>query len=126
MSTTEVKWQRIENPLEIIDYLSREQSRFTLVGQYSRYAFRTRSSDDGKFRFVALVDQAGYDLYLGYIKTYGKPEPEKWDYVFGGDKARIAADAPAARAFAWFWRHLKLAQGLNPHKLDRLQFYGAA
>jgi uncharacterized metal-binding protein YceD (DUF177 family) len=36
-------------------------------------------------------------------------------YFHGGHKARIAATAPSARAFDWFWRNLSRGVSLEGH-----------
>lgn len=53
-------------------------------------------------RFVKVLTGADNETsysYLGYIR--------RGVFFHGGSKARVGADAPSARAFAWTWKRLQ-------------------
>jgi Family of unknown function (DUF6011) len=69
----------------------------------TRFTYRLRASEDRRVTFVAVLtgsDNESSYAYLGYIKTGQEV------YWHGGRKAKVAADAPSAKAFNWAWRQL--------------------
>ena len=84
-------------------YVLAGNATFTVVNPRTtaRFTFRVRASRDGKVHFVSVLngaDNASAYTYLGFIRDGA--------YRHGGQKARIGATAPSARAFAWFWDHV--------------------
>lgn len=68
-------------------------------------------------RFVSTLTgpdnqgQGSYS-YFGWVHLGRRP---KWQYQYGGEKAKLAADAPSVRAFEWAWAYL--ACGAVPESL---------
>ena len=76
---------------------------FTVVSKKTgaRFTFKVRAAENGPFHFVSVLtgpDNTQDYKYLGYLR--------RGVYFHGGAKAKIAADAPSAKAFDWFWRAL--------------------
>lgn len=76
--------------------------RSTATGaRYTYRVTRARGTDDGRPWFVAVLtgeDNTADYTYLGFIRE------GRW--VHHASKSRIGADAPSARAFAWWWDHV--------------------
>lgn len=77
---------------------------FTLTSRKTgiRFTYKVSASDDGKMHFVSVLtgpDNWTNYKYLGVIVNgqfrFARPE-----------KAKISADAPSAKGFAWLWRHI--------------------
>lgn len=71
----------------------------------TRFTYKVSASDDGKMHFVSVLtgpDNWTNYSYFGVIVNgqfrFARPE-----------KARVAASAPSARGFDWFWRQLNAA-----------------
>jgi hypothetical protein len=102
---------RLTAPVDVLKFMFGGNATFTLVstGTGARYTYRVRNAPDytsdtpfkeGKvMMFVQLLtgadNEASY-TYLGMFKM-GKG----YEY---GVKSPVGANAPAAKAFAWFWR----------------------
>jgi hypothetical protein len=75
---------------------------FTLVGQHSRFTYRVERAPKAHGKFWVHVlrgpDTSRDFCFMGQITTDG------FRVAFNGP---IKADAPSARAFAWFWRHVE-------------------
>jgi hypothetical protein len=69
----------------------------------THFTFRVRKPEDKAVAFVQLLagpeNTADYN-YLGYIKT------RSGEYRHGGKKTNISTDAPSAKGFDWFWKHI--------------------
>ena len=78
----------------------------------ARFTYRIRAKDDGKIYFISLLngpDNENDFAYLGHIR------PAELQYSHGR-KSKISAEAPSARAFAYFWegiRRGKIARDLE-------------
>lgn len=75
---------------------------FTIVSKKTgtRFTYRVRQAETGGAHFVSVLTGADNEsdyAFLGTIFPRG---------FFHGKKSRIGADAPSAKAFAWFWRHV--------------------
>lgn len=91
-----------------------QMERFALAGKATftlrskrtgqRFTFKVSASDDGALHFVSLMtgsDNEESFQYLGIIRDRGNgPAFQRTA------KSRISADAPSAKAFAWFWHHV--------------------
>ena len=76
---------------------------FTVVSKKTgvRFTFKVRAAENGPMHFISVLtgpDNTQDYKYLGYLR--------RGVYFHGGAKAKIAADAPSAKAFDWFWRAL--------------------
>ena len=67
----------------------------------ARYTYRARTAD-GKPTFVSLLTGASNETDYEFLGTIF-PEGSAYRH---GRRSRIGADAPGARAFAWFWERL--------------------
>ena len=91
----------IENPML---FALAGNARFTLVSQVTqkRFTYKVRASENNAtMHFVSVLtgpDNWSNYSYLGYIR--------RGVYFHGGQMARVGKDAPSAKAFDWFWRHL--------------------
>jgi hypothetical protein len=77
------------------------------VATGTRFTYRLRASEDGRVTFVALMNGADNEsnyVYMGFIKNTMVAGPGI--YYHGGRKAKVAIDAPSAKAFDWAWRQL--------------------
>lgn len=104
---------------EALRFMLSGHATVTFQGKASRFTFKvsapkvegTEKTDyNSPVRFVALMngpDNEGNFQYLGYIKR---------GVYFYGHKAKISADAPAAKAFDWTYRNL--ARGIMPAGLE--------
>jgi hypothetical protein len=86
---------------------------FTLTSHATgaRYTYKVRvAEDNATMHFVSVLtgpdNWANYS-YLGLIR--------RGVYFHGGPKARIAATAPSAKAFHWFWRNLSKGADLTDY-----------
>lgn len=77
----------------------------TLVSKKTeaRFTFKVRKPEDGdgSFLFVSVLngpDNWTNYAYFGYIR--------RGVFFHGGHKAKVRADAPSAKAFAWAWEAL--------------------
>lgn len=81
----------------------------------TRFTYKVRKSDDGAVHFVGLLngpDNVHSYAYMGLVRhSVNGPA-----FRAGGAKARIAADAPSARAFAWAFG--QLVAGRMPDTLE--------
>lgn len=99
MSTLEC--QPLDNPML---FALAGNARFTLVSRKSeaRFTFKVKQSEDNAtMHFVSVLtgpDNWSNYSYLGFIR--------RGVFFHGGQKAKIAATAPSAKAFDWFWRNL--------------------
>ena len=90
----------IDNPAQ---FALAGNARFTLVSKKTstRFTFKVRASEDNATMFFVSVltgpDNWSNYSYLGFIR--------RGVYFHGGQKAKVGADAPSAKAFDWFWRH---------------------
>jgi hypothetical protein len=89
---------------------------FTLESKTTgtRFTFRMRRPDESKPVFVSLLngpDNWSNYAYLGFIKN--------GNFIHGTAKSKISAEAPSAKAFAWFWRTLNT----SPAKLATMAFW---
>jgi hypothetical protein len=106
MSTLEC--QPLDNPAQ---FALAGNARFTLVSKatQTRFTYKVRvSEDNATMHFVSVLtgpDNWSNYSYLGYIR--------RGVYFHGGAKARISAEAPSAKAFAWFWRNLARSADLS-------------
>ena len=76
---------------------------FTLQSKKTgaRFTYKVRAADSGPLHFVQVLtgpDNTQDYRYLGFLR--------RGVYFHGGQKAKIARDAPSAKAFDWFWRHM--------------------
>jgi hypothetical protein len=112
---------QITNPAEVSRFLHAGDARFTLVSTQTqaRITYRVRfprntqtgQVDRNAPLFVSVLtgpDNENSYSYLGFIR--------RDLYRHGGAKAKIAQDAPSARAFAWFYQ--KLTQQTLPPSLQ--------
>lgn len=102
--------QILENPQMVQQYAVAGNSTFTLkslaTGQH--YTFRVRAPErkegqpEPQIRFVAAMhgsDNENSFKYLGTIYPEGN--------YSHGRKSSISQDAPSAKAFRWFWAHVR-------------------
>lgn len=89
-------------PADVLTFALAGNARLTIVskGTGQRFSYRLRASEDGKITFVGVLtgsDNEHAYTYIGCIKerSYAR-----------GVKSKIDEDAPSARAFTFFWRHL--------------------
>ena len=93
--------QALDNPAQ---FALAGNARFTLVSKstQTRFTFKVKQSEDNAtMHFVSVLtgpDNWSNYSYLGFIR--------RGVYFHGGQKAKIQATAPSAKAFDWFWRHL--------------------
>lgn len=87
----------------------------TLVSKktQTRFTFKVRKPEDGDGTFLFVSVLNGPDnwtnyAYFGYIR--------RGVFFHGGQKAKVGADAPSAKAFAWAWENL--ARGAIPESLE--------
>lgn len=66
----------------------------------NRFTYRIKSSDDGKVHFVSLMQGTDNESSFSYLGTI------RGDVFYHGKKSKIAADAPAAKAFAWAFNRI--------------------
>jgi hypothetical protein len=86
------------------------------VATGTRFTYKLRASDDGRITFVSVLtgnDNTSNYAYFGFIKASDSV------FVHGGRKAKVAADASSAKAFAWVWA--QLTQGKL--SADKLKMY---
>jgi hypothetical protein len=72
------------------------------------FTFKVRAPEceiDKGFRFVSLMtgpDNHFSFSYFGYLK----PSQAGIMFIHGGGKAKVALNAPGARAFSWVWQQI--------------------
>jgi len=66
------------------------------------FTYKVEASKDGKIHFVSVL--TGPDNWTNY-KFFGLIINGNFKFA-RPEKTKIAPDAPSAKAFAWFWRHL--------------------
>ena len=75
----------------------------------TRFTFKVRvAENNASMHFVSVLtgpDNTTDYRYLGYIR--------RGVYFHGGAKAKIAAEAPSAKAFDWLWRNLMRTNDLS-------------
>ena len=83
---------------------------FTIVSKRTgtRFTFKVQAAENAPMHFVKVLtgpDNATDYKYLGFMR--------RGVYFHGGEKAKIAKDAPSAIAFDWFWRSLARQENLD-------------
>ena len=78
---------------------------FTVTSLQSgtRFTYQVEKSKDKPFYYVSVLtgpDNWSNYKYLGILNLEGQ------FYFARPEKAKVAKDAPSARGFEWFWRHL--------------------
>lgn len=117
----------VTSPLDMLAYVMAGDARFTLTGKQGSFGYRVnRPKDFDPVRpiyFVSALRPDTSESYFGNLKTYGKADPAAWTFEVGR-KSKLTSDDDAiiVYAFAWFWRNLVKAQGLEPHRLDQVKF----
>lgn len=93
---------RLQTVVAAIEYINGGNATVTLVSKVTqdRRTFRVRESDDGRLFFVSALTGQNNDTDYQYLGTVCGHEYRH------GRKSRIGADAPAAKAFAWFFAGL--------------------
>lgn len=88
-------------------------ARFTLVSGKTgtRFTYRVRASECGRFRFVSLLTGPDNDSSYEFVGTIF----EDGSYRHG-KRSRVAAEAPSAVAFRWFFD--VVASGVVPATLE--------
>ena len=79
---------------------------FTVTSLQSgtRYTYRVDAAKDGKRFFVSVL--TGPDNWSNY-RYFGTINPLTGEFRFARpETAKVAPDAPSAKGFEWFWRHL--------------------
>lgn len=99
--------RRITDRNAVSEFLYAGKSTVTLrsIKTQKRFTYRVRQSDDKNVWFVSVLNGPDNESSYGYIGTI-KKSAMRFEH---GRKAKIAADAPCVRAFAWF--HANLATG---------------
>ena len=92
---------QLKTPEDAQRFVFGGNATFTLRSKRTgdRYTFKVTLSENKKVYFVAVLvgpENTSDYSYLGYFKAASK------EYVHGGAKAKISADALSARAFKWF------------------------
>lgn len=110
---------RMTDPGSILRFVLAGKSRFTLVSVASgqRFTYRIKASSDGQVHFVSLLngpDNETQYAYFGYIR--------RGVFFHGGAKAKVSADAPSAKGFAWFYKLLSQTAG-NANLDPRIEFW---
>lgn len=95
---------QITDYAKVLVFVLAGNAKFTIVSKATgtRFTYRVKRSDDGKVRFVSLMngpDNESSYAFFGTIFQDGK--------FRHSHKARMGADAPAAKAWAWFWSNLQ-------------------
>lgn len=90
------------SPADVLTFALAGNARLTVVSKATgnRFSYRLRASSNGQVTFVGVLtgsDNESHYSYLGIIK-------DKQFRMTG--KVRILPDAPCAKAFTFFWRHL--------------------
>ena len=91
-------------------FITAGNATFTLtsLATGTRFTYKVDQSDDGKRFFVSVL--TGPDNWTNY-KYFGTINAINGAFYFGNpEKAKVSLDAPSARGFAWFWRHLNTEQ----------------
>jgi hypothetical protein len=118
----EARPAKMEDPEDIKRFLLAGHSRVTLVSLKSgdRFTYRvttTPPNADGRenpvSHFVNVLtspdNERGF-VYMGHIFRFS-------DYTHGRpEKAKVAADAPSAKAWLWFWQKI-VRDGRRPDEL---------
>lgn len=104
---------RLNTFTQIARFVLAGNATFTLVskatGQRFTYKVRAPKEQRGSVtHFVSLLngaDNEGDYVYLGLLRQTGSdPTFPRFEH---GAKSRVSADAPSARAVAWFWRQVE-------------------
>jgi hypothetical protein len=110
---------RFKDPESVREFALAGNARLTLVSTVTgqRFTYRIRKPENQRgsvSHFVSLMngpDNESSFAYLGVLKT--TPAGTRFER---GAKSSISAEAPSAKAFAWFWQHLM--QGKISEKLE--------
>jgi hypothetical protein len=102
---------KLENPAQ---FALAGNAVFTLQSKKTgaRFTYRVRAAETGPMHFVQVLtgpDNTQDYRYLGFLR--------RGVYFHGGLKAKIAKEAPSAKAFDWFWRHMA-ANAQAPDSVD--------
>ena len=88
------------DPAEVKTFALAGNARLTLVSKATkaRYSYRVKASDDGAVHFVSVLTGSDNENGYSYLGIVGKDGSFRVTA-----KSKIAAHAPSALAFAWFW-----------------------
>lgn len=79
---------------------------FTVTSLQSgtRFTYKVDAAKDGKRYFVSVL--TGPDNWTNY-RYFGTINPLTGEFRFARpESAKVTPDAPSAKGFEWFWRHL--------------------
>jgi len=80
----------------------------TSLATGTRFTYKVDLADDAKRYFVSVL--TGPDNWTNY-KYFGTINPNTGEFRFGNpERVKVSLDAPSARGFEWFWRHLNAEQ----------------
>lgn len=105
---------RLVDPNAALTFMMAGNSTITLRSERtgSRFTYKIKQSGDGRVWFVNLLrgpDNESDYIYIGIVDT---------EWVFRrGQKSKVSADAPSAKAFNWTMQHLVQKQAI-PDNLE--------
>jgi hypothetical protein len=68
----------------------------------TRYTYKVQASDDGNMHFVSVL--SGPDNWTNY-RYFGLIRNGQFHFA-NPAKAKVSAEAPSAKGFAWLWNHI--------------------
>jgi hypothetical protein len=101
----------IKSPETIAKFVFGGNAVFTLKSNTTgrHFTFKTKVSKDGNVHFVSVLTGPDNTSDFEYLGFFVGP-----DFRHGGQKTRISKDAPSAKAFDWFNRHILRAGQADP------------